>query len=86
VRRHIAIDFFDWRQALKCSNVVENRCDCVFAGDTLYAESQVLAKRVSASNPLNGIVSVETRGLVRGATVIEFERSFLMRIGGAIVY
>lgn len=58
----------------------------VFAGDTLYAESQVLAKRVSTSNPLNGIVSVATRGIVRDIPVIEFERSFLIRISDAAVY
>ena len=35
----------------------------VFVGDTLYAESTVLAIRESASRPNQGIVTVESRGL-----------------------
>ena len=35
----------------------------VFVGDTLYAESIVLAVRSSASRPYAGIVTVRTRGL-----------------------
>jgi itaconyl-CoA hydratase len=35
----------------------------VFAGDTLYAESTVLAKRESKSRPTQGIVTVLTRGV-----------------------
>src|SRR5262245_57927694 len=34
----------------------------VFHGDTLYAETTVLGKRPSASQPELGIVTVETRG------------------------
>jgi acyl dehydratase len=34
----------------------------VFAGDTLYSESEVLAKRESASRPGAGIVTVKTTG------------------------
>jgi itaconyl-CoA hydratase len=50
----------------------------VFVGDTLYAESEILATRESKSNPSVGIVSLRTRGLnQRGETVIEFKRSFM---------
>ncbi|NIP27828.1 MAG: MaoC family dehydratase, partial [Phycisphaerae bacterium] len=34
----------------------------VFVGDTLYAESEVLAKRESNSRPGQGIVTVQTTG------------------------
>jgi len=51
----------------------------VFAGDTLYAESEILAKRLSASRPGHGIVRVRTVGTkADGETVLTFERSFLM--------
>jgi itaconyl-CoA hydratase len=51
----------------------------VFAGDTLRAETEVLAKRESKSRPGSGIVTVRTRGLnQRGETVIEFERSIML--------
>ena len=51
----------------------------VFAGDTLYAETEVLRVRDSRSRPGQGIVEVRTRGVnQRGETVIEFERSFLI--------
>ena len=51
----------------------------VFAGDTLRAETEVLAKRESASRPGFGIVTVRTRGLnQRDEVVIEFTRSFLV--------
>ena len=49
----------------------------MFAGDTLRAETEVLAKRESASRPGFGIVTVRTRGLNRDEIVIEFTRSFL---------
>jgi itaconyl-CoA hydratase len=50
----------------------------VFAGDTLWAETEVLEARESASNPSVGIVSVRTRGLnQRGEVVIEFRRAFM---------
>ena len=38
----------------------------VFAGDTLYAESEVLDKRESSSRPDAGIVTVRTIGLQPG--------------------
>jgi len=51
----------------------------VFAGDTLYAESTVLAKRESASRPTQGIVTVETRGINQdGKIVMTFERTMLI--------
>jgi acyl dehydratase len=51
----------------------------VFVGDTLYAESQVLAKRLSAKRPTQGIVSVRTTGSKADGTVfISFERQVLV--------
>lgn len=51
----------------------------VFAGDTLYAESTVLAKRESKSRPTQGIVTVRTRGVNQdGVQVMEFERTVLV--------
>ncbi len=51
----------------------------VFAGDTIYAESEVLETRPSRSRPGQGIVRVRTRGYKQdGAVVIEFERTVLV--------
>lgn len=51
----------------------------VFAGDTIYAESEVLDKRESKSRPGNGIVTVRTRGLKQdGGEFMSFERSMLI--------
>jgi len=51
----------------------------VFVGDTLYAESEITAKRLSASRPGEGIVSCRTRGIkATGEVVLTFERSFLV--------
>ena len=51
----------------------------VFNGDTLYAETEVLAKRESKSRPTQGIVSVITRAHNQdGIRVIEFKRSVLV--------
>ena len=51
----------------------------VFAGDTLWSESEVLTVRESKSRPSCGIVGIRTRGLnQRGDVVIEFTRSFLV--------
>lgn len=51
----------------------------VFAGDTLWAESEVLKVRESHSRPSCGIVSIRTRGLnQRAEVVIEFSRSFMV--------
>jgi acyl dehydratase len=51
----------------------------VFAGDTLWAESEVLETRDSGSRPSCGIVRIRTRGVnQRGEVVIEFTRSFML--------
>jgi itaconyl-CoA hydratase len=51
----------------------------VFAGDTLYAESEVLEVRPSRSRPGQGVVRVRTRGFNQhDDTVIEFERTVLV--------
>jgi itaconyl-CoA hydratase len=57
----------------------------VFAGDTLYAETAVVAKRESASRPTQGLVTVHTVGMKTdgengqsGIVVIEFDRTFLV--------
>ncbi len=56
----------------------------VFVGDTLYAESEILETRPSASRPGNGIVRVHTRGFnQRNETVIEYERTVLVYMRGA---
>jgi acyl dehydratase len=48
------------------------------AGDSLYAESEVLDLRESASKPDRGIVHVETRGFnQRGERVVVLRRKFL---------
>ncbi len=51
----------------------------LFPGDTLYAESEVLAKRDSASRPTAGIVTVRTIGRNQhGTEVCRFERTMLV--------
>lgn len=51
----------------------------VFAGDTIYAESEILDKRESKSRPSQGIVTVRTRGINQNnEEVISFERIFLV--------
>jgi itaconyl-CoA hydratase len=51
----------------------------VFAGDTIYAESEVLETRASKSRPGQGIVRVRTRGYNQdGTVVITFERTVLV--------
>ena len=51
----------------------------VFAGDTIYAESEVLEVRPSRSRPGQGIVRVRTRGFNQDdVTVLEFERIVLV--------
>ncbi|MBX5492034.1 MAG: MaoC family dehydratase [Chloroflexi bacterium] len=51
----------------------------LYAGDTLYAETEVLAVRESQSRPEWGIVQVRTRGLNQhGQVVIEFRRSVMV--------
>ena len=51
----------------------------VFIGDTIYAESEVLSKRSSASRPTQGIVEVRTTGKKADGTVfMTFSRKVLV--------
>ena len=51
----------------------------VFIGDTIYAESEVLAKRESKSRPTQGIVTVKTTGRkADGTEIMSFERTMLI--------
>jgi acyl dehydratase len=51
----------------------------VFAGDTLYAESEVLETRESKSRPEAGVVTVRTTGRNQdGVVVCTFERTILV--------
>jgi acyl dehydratase len=51
----------------------------VYAGDTLYSESEVLDKRESKSRPGAGIVSIKTTGLNQHGTVVgTFVRKMLI--------
>ena len=51
----------------------------LFAGDTLYSESEVLEKRESKSRPQLGIVKVRTRGIQQeGKVVIRYTRSVMV--------
>lgn len=51
----------------------------VYVGDTVYAESEVIAKRESRSRPMQGIVTVRTRGNTQaGQVVITFDRTILV--------
>lgn len=51
----------------------------VYNGDTIYARSEVLGKRESASRPYAGIVDVSTEGFNQdGELVISFKRSFMV--------
>jgi itaconyl-CoA hydratase len=55
----------------------------VFAGDTLYAESEVLEVRPSRTRPGQGIVRVHTRGFNQdGTTIMEFDRAVLVYARG----
>ncbi len=51
----------------------------VFAGDTLWAESEILEKRESNSNPDVGIVTMRCRGInQRNQVVVEYRRTFMV--------
>lgn len=51
----------------------------VFAGDTLWSESEVLEVRESRSRPNCGIVKIRTRGINQHReVVIEYTRSFMV--------
>jgi len=51
----------------------------VFVGDTLWAESEIVEKRESKSNPDVGIVTMRCRGInQRRQVVIEYRRTFMV--------
>src|SRR3984957_5404084 len=51
----------------------------VFIGDTIYASSEILAKRESGSRQDMGIVTARTTGVnTDGKTVISYERTFMV--------
>lgn len=51
----------------------------VFAGDTLYSESEVLEVRESRTRPEQGVIKVRSRGYNQdGKVVIDFSRSVLV--------
>jgi itaconyl-CoA hydratase len=51
----------------------------VFAGDTIYAESEILSKRLSETRPGDGIVTCQTRGITStGKVFLTFERTFMV--------
>lgn len=53
----------------------------VFIGDTVYAETTILNKRLSKSRPGQGVVTVETRGTkADGQIFLICERSFLVPV------
>ena len=55
----------------------------VFVGDTLYAESEVMAKRESKSRQNAGIVTVRTWGKKSDGTIVtEFDRKMLIPFQG----
>ena len=51
----------------------------VYEGDTIYARTEVLGKRESASRPNAGIVDVRSEGFKQsGEIVIEYKRTFMV--------
>ena len=51
----------------------------VFVGDTLYAQSKIIDKRLSKHHPSRGIITAEVKGFNQHKdTIISFERSFLV--------
>jgi acyl dehydratase len=51
----------------------------VFAGDTIYAETEILSTRESASRPNMGIVGLKTTGYKQdGTIVLTFRRTILV--------
>lgn len=55
----------------------------VFAGDTLYAESEVLEKRTSKSRPGQGVVKVKTTGKNQdGVIICTYLRTVLVPLRG----
>ena len=55
----------------------------VFVGDTIYAESKVIAKRESKSRPTQGVVTVRTTGKKADGTIfMSYERTVLVPKAG----
>ncbi|MFK0127067.1 MaoC family dehydratase [Streptomyces nigra] len=53
----------------------------VFVGDTLYAQTEITARRMSRSRPDTGIITSRTSGHNQdGTAVVTFTRSFLVPI------
>lgn len=51
----------------------------IFAGDTIYAETEIIEKRGSRSRPTQGIVTVETRGIKQTNEIfMSFRRTILI--------
>ncbi len=58
----------------------------MFVGDTLYGESEVIAKRESKSRPTQGIVTIRTVGKKQDGTVVmTFDRNMLIPFRGHAV-
>jgi len=56
----------------------------LFAGDTLYAETEVLEKRESKSRPTQGVVKVKHRGIKQDGTIVmEMTRNIMVWKRGA---
>jgi acyl dehydratase len=56
-----------------------------FHGDTIYAETKVLDKKLSSSKPDRGIVTVESRGFnQRGEEVCYFRRRVMVYTQAAL--
>ncbi|MEM6702181.1 MAG: MaoC family dehydratase [Acidobacteriota bacterium] len=57
----------------------------LFEGETVYAQSEVLAKRESESRPHQGIVHFKTTGFTEaGKVIITFERTMLVYKSGQV--
>lgn len=57
----------------------------IYPGVTVYARSETIEARLSGSNPANGIVTWQTKGVDGdGETVVSFRRSNLVRRRSAI--
>ncbi|MFC7872030.1 MaoC family dehydratase [[Kitasatospora] papulosa] len=58
----------------------------VFAGDTLYAQTEITGRRLSRSHPDTGIVTCRTTGHNQdGKTVVTFTRSFFLPVEATAV-
>lgn len=58
----------------------------LFAGDTIYAETEVIDKRLSKSRKNNGIITVKTCGIkTDGTIVLKMNRSFMVATNGEAV-